>query len=72
MNVYTNISNNIKLLRKNNNYKQLHLAERCKVTPQCISKWEKGLSVPDIFHLTLLSELFNTDLNTLIKTKIKE
>lgn len=41
------LSDNIKILRKKKGYSQETLAEQLHVVRQTISKWEKGISVPD-------------------------
>ena len=35
-------------LRKGNKYTQEQLAEKLKVSPQAVSKWENGNAVPEI------------------------
>ena len=40
-------SENLKTLRKQKGYTQEELAARLNVVRQTVSKWEKGLSVPD-------------------------
>lgn len=41
------LNENIKTIRKNKGMTQEELASQLHVTRQTISKWEKGLSVPD-------------------------
>ena len=45
------LSDNIKILRKKKGYSQETLAEQLHVVRQTISKWEKGISVPDAVML---------------------
>ena len=40
-------SENLKLLRKKKGLSQEELAVRLNIVRQTVSKWEKGLSVPD-------------------------
>ena len=40
-------SDNLKTMRKEKGFSQEQLATRLNVVRQTISKWEKGLSVPD-------------------------
>ena len=42
-------------LRHKTGKKQRHVADELGVTPQAVSKWERGLSCPDILMLDELS-----------------
>lgn len=44
----------IKEIRKNNKLTQKYLAEKLNVTYQAISKWERGLSLPDVMIIKKL------------------
>ncbi len=48
---------NIKKFRKIRNLTQTQLAELLYMTPQNISKWELGISVPDIEKLCAIAEI---------------
>ncbi|WP_328587643.1 helix-turn-helix domain-containing protein [Anaerosacchariphilus polymeriproducens] len=61
----------IKKYRTNMNLSQEELAEKIYVTRQTISNWENNKNYPDIHSLLLLSSLFNTSLDQLIKGDIK-
>ena len=50
------LSDNIRTVRKNKGFTQEDLASRLHVTRQTISKWEKGLSVPDAEMLSKLAD----------------
>ena len=41
------LSENIKIIRKQKGLSQETLAQQLNVVRQTVSKWEKGLSVPD-------------------------
>ena len=56
-------------LRKKNNLTQKDLASKFGVTSQAVSKWERGLAIPDILILKQISEEFNLDINDLISGK---
>ena len=43
-----NFSSRLSMFRQNKNMTQEELAERMGVTPQALSKWERGHSLPDI------------------------
>ncbi len=49
------IGNAIKTLRLQAGYTQHALADVLGVTDQAVSKWERGLSVPDVSIITKLS-----------------
>ena len=53
-------------LRKEKNMTQKELAEKLNLTDKAISKWERGLSFPDIIMLKPLSELFDVSIIELL------
>lgn len=57
---------NLKTLRKQKGLSQEELSERLHVVRQTISKWEKGLSVPDAETLIKISEVFEVPVSELI------
>lgn len=57
---------NIKALRKEKGFSQETLAERLHVVRQTVSKWEKGLSVPDAEILMRIAEILDTPVQTLL------
>ena len=60
------LSDNIKILRKKKRYSQETLAEQLHVVRQTISKWEKGISVPDAVMLDRMAELFEVPVSVLL------
>ncbi len=52
------IGNKIRTLRKNKNMTQEELAEVLLVSPQAVSKWENGQSVPDVELLPVIARYF--------------
>ena len=56
----------IKELRKEKNMTQKELAEKIGLTDKAISKWERGLSFPDITILNSLSEVFDVDVSEIL------
>lgn len=60
------IAANMAYYRKLHNMTQSELAECISYSDKSISKWERAEGVPDIYVLTLLSELFNVTVNDLI------
>lgn len=65
------LSDNIKILRKKKGYSQETLAEQLHVVRQTISKWEKGLSVPDSALLIRLAEVFEVPVSELLGERIE-
>lgn len=53
--------------RKAMNITQNELAERLHITDKAVSKWERGLSFPDISILIPLAEILNISLYDLLK-----
>ena len=66
------LKENIKQLRKSKGLSQEELAIKLNVVRQTISKWEKGLSVPDSEMLVAISEVFETPVSTLLGENISE
>lgn len=65
-------SENLKTLRKQRGMSQETLAQQLNVVRQTISKWEKGLSVPDADMLTNISELFEVSVSELLGSNIEK
>lgn len=66
------LNENIRALRKERGLSQEELAERVNVVRQTVSKWEKGLSVPDAEMLTRLAKALETSTVTLLGEAIPE
>ena len=62
---------NLKALRKKNGITQEELAARLNVVRQTVSKWEKGLSVPDSELLIKLAEILEVPVSRLLGSKIE-
>lgn len=60
------LSENLKTLRKAKGLSQEELAIRLCVVRQTVSKWEKGLSVPDAELLVKLAETFEVPVSQLL------
>lgn len=60
----------IKILRKKAGYTQKELSKCLEVTDKAVSKWERGLGVPDISIITKLSILLNCDIDNLLEGNI--
>lgn len=59
-------SDKIVALRKEKKWTQEMLAEKCGISRQAVAKWENGQSVPDIFRIIELADLFQVELNELM------
>ncbi len=64
------LNENIKIVRKSKGLSQEELAIKLNVVRQTVSKWEKGLSVPDAEMLLLISEYLETPVSTLLGESI--
>ncbi len=62
----------IKALRTRKGMSQESLAQQLHVVRQTISKWEKGLSVPDTDMLRRMAELFEVSVGELLDEPIEE
>ena len=60
------LSENLKKMRIIKNFTQEDIAEFLGITPQSISKWERGESYPDITFLPALANIFETSIDVLI------
>jgi len=60
----------IKELRKKNNLTQRDLANKYNVTYQAVSKWERGLNMPDISLLREMSKDFNVNIEDILDGEI--
>ena len=65
------LQDNLKALRKKKGVTQEELAARLNVVRQTVSKWEKGLSVPDAELLIRLAEALETPVSQLLGSKIE-
>lgn len=63
---------NITTVRKSKGLSQDELATKLAVVRQTVSKWERGLSVPDASMLLALSEVLETPVSTLLGESIAE
>lgn len=65
-------SENLKATRKAKGYTQEELAIKLNVVRQTVSKWEKGLSVPDADVLSKIADILDTKVSTLLSGTITE
>lgn len=60
------VGNNISYYRKARGLTQSALAEKLSYSDKAVSKWERGESVPDIYVIYKMSELFDCSVNDII------
>lgn len=53
-------------LRMERNYTQEQLAEKLKISPQAVSKWENGKAVPEVSMLYEISRFFNYSIDRIL------
>lgn len=66
------LSENLKLYRQKKGHTQESLAIQLHVVRQTVSKWEKGLSVPDAETLQRIAEVLEISVNDLLNTPAEE
>lgn len=66
------LKNNIKAAREAKGLSQEELAIKLHAVRQTISKWERGLSVPDADMLISMSEIFEIPVSTLLGENLPE
>lgn len=66
------ICKNIAHYRKAKKMTQDELADRIGVSPQAVSKWENGVSCPDIAYLPEIAEVLGVDINSLFREEAEE
>ena len=62
---------NLRELRKSKGFTQEELATKVNVVRHTVSKWEKGLSVPDADSLQKIAEVLEVDVSQLLGAKIE-
>lgn len=60
------VGNAIAYLRRRAGFTQKDLADRIGISDKAVSKWERGLGLPDITYLGKLSILLDTDTDSLL------
>jgi len=66
------VSAYLKSCRKAKSLTQLDVAEKMGVTPQAVSKWERGESLPDISLLTDLAKLYGISVESILSGNEKK
>ena len=66
------VAKNICELRREANMTQLMLAEKLNYSDKAVSKWERGESVPDVFMLKTIADLFGVTVDYLLTDDHRE
>ena len=69
MNVNQILAENIVSMREERGVSQNALAERLGVSPQAVSKWERGICCPDIALLPSIADIFGVSIDELFRKK---
>lgn len=64
------LNEKISMIRKLNNLTQESFADELGVSRQALSKWENGMSVPDVSMLIKIADYYNLTLDQLIRDDI--
>lgn len=62
-----NFAEKIRLIRSKNRLSQEELADKLGVSRQTVSKWESGISYPEIEKLIAVSDMFDVSIDYLLK-----
>lgn len=60
------VADNITMYRKTNGLTQIQLAEKLNYSDKAVSKWERGESLPDLYILMQIVDMFGITLNDLV------
>lgn len=61
----------LQFLRKSHNYTQEELAQKLDISRQAVSKWETGVTIPDLDVLLKISKLYGISINDILEPKIQ-
>lgn len=65
------LADKIITLRKQNGWSQEELAEKVGISRQSVSKWESGMSIPDLDKIIKLSGIFGVSTDYLLKDEVE-
>ncbi|MBR2834323.1 MAG: helix-turn-helix domain-containing protein [Coriobacteriales bacterium] len=63
------LKENLVMLRKMHGFSQEEIAEKIGISRQAYAKWETGATIPDIEKCSLLAEVYDTTIDSLIRTE---
>lgn len=64
------LKDNLVMLRNMCDLSQEEVAEKVGISRQAYSKWEKGMSIPDVESCGILAELYGVSIDSLLKDNI--
>ena len=67
-----NIGRKIAVYRKQMKLTQDQLGEKSSISGKTISKWERGISLPDVFMISKFCEMLNINIKELLSDKESE
>lgn len=65
------VAANLVKYRKAAHLTQAELAEKINYSDKAVSKWERGESIPDIYVLKIIADVYNIEVTDLLKEKTK-
>ena len=66
------VGQKIRVLREKHGLKQVNLANALQVSPQAVSKWERGANYPDVNVLIRIAHLFDVSVDYLLGVTDRE
>lgn len=63
------LKDNLAMLRNIHGYSQEAIVEKIGISRQAYAKWESGATVPDIEKCALLADVYETTIDSLIRTE---
>lgn len=64
------LANNLRRLRQEKNYTQEQVAEKLEVSPQSVSRWECGNTLPDVLLLPEIARIYCVTVDDLFKENV--
>lgn len=65
------IADNLKKYRKNAKLTQAELAEKLNYSDKAVSKWERGETIPDVYILKQLAEIYELHVDDFLVSEVK-
>jgi transcriptional regulator with XRE-family HTH domain len=66
------LADQIRYYREKNGLTQEELAKKINISRSMLSKWENGLSLPDVEAVIKLSDVFNVSVDTLLGRNLEQ
>lgn len=67
-----NFSKNFAVLRRTKGITQETMAEKCGVSRQAVTKWECGSSLPDLYKVSEIADIFDIKVDELLHGKLED